>query len=306
VAQIQIEPPLAGVQMQNSVPLSAGGCSDYRSSLKADFVDASRIRFLGSYPASCGEKVWPVAYADPKSYAVRAVEGMWREMGGKIIGTVREGRLPATTGAAGAVLKPAFEVSSPMLPEVIRDINKYSNNVMAQQLFLSLSLQNKMTALGANVAAGAASASNAAGPGGLNQAATLAASREVVQRWWRSNISEADVPVLDNGSGLSRSERISANALVKLLQYAYAAPTMPELMSSLPISGLDGTMRSSRSKARGSAHLKTGTLSNASAIAGYVLANSGKRYVVVMVVNQTGAAAARPAMDALLDWVMKD
>jgi D-alanyl-D-alanine carboxypeptidase/D-alanyl-D-alanine-endopeptidase (penicillin-binding protein 4) len=112
--------------------------------------------------------------------------------------------------------------------------------------------------------------------------------------------------VLDNGSGLSRSERISANALGKLLQYAYAAPTMPELMSSLPISGLDGTMRSSRSKARGSAHLKTGTLSNASAIAGYALANSGKRYVVVMVVNQPGAAAARPAMDALLDWVMKD
>jgi serine-type D-Ala-D-Ala carboxypeptidase/endopeptidase (penicillin-binding protein 4) len=309
VAQIQMEPPLAGVQMQNSVPLSAGACSDYRSSLKADFVDANRIRFLGSYPTSCGEKVWPVAYADPKSFAVRAVEGMWREMGGKITGTVREGRLPATTGAAGAVLKPAFEVSSPMLPEVIRDINKYSNNVMAQQLFLTLGLQNKMAASGAagtNGVTGAANAANTASPGGLTQPATLAASREMVQRWWRNNISEADVPVLDNGSGLSRTERISANALGKLLQYAYAAPTMPELMSSLPISGLDGTMRSSRSKARGSAHLKTGTLSNASAIAGYVLANSGKRYVVVMVVNQTGAAAARPAMDALLDWVMKD
>ena len=289
LAQVQFEPPLAGVQMQTSVPLGAGDCGDYRAALKADFTSPDAIRFTGNYPAACGERVWPVAYADPKTYAARAVEGMWREMGGKLAGTVREGRVPTVQGLA---LKPVFEVGSPALPEVIRDINKYSNNVMAQQLFLTLSLQTKVAA-----APGAASAL---------VPATLATSREVVQRWWRNTISPDDVPLLDNGSGLSRQERITAQGLARLLQSAYASPVMPELMSSLPITGVDGTLRRSRSKAQGSAHLKTGTLRDVVAVAGYVLANSGKRYVLVMVVNHASAIAARPAIDALLDWAMKD
>ena len=281
-AQVQFEPPLAGVQMQYSVPLSDAPCGDYRAALKADFSDPTAIRFGGSYSSNCGEKVWGVAYADPKSYATRAVEGMWREMGGKLAGSVREGRVPAT------LTRPAFEVNSPPLPEVIRDINKYSNNVMAQQLFLTLSLQPKTTG-------------SVATP-----TATLASSREVVQRWWRSTISSEDAPVLDNGSGLSRSERISANALGKLLQSAYASPVMPELMSSLPITGVDGTLRNRRSTARGSAHLKSGSLRDVTGVAGYVLANSGKRYVLVVIVNQPGAASARAAIDAVLDWAIKD
>ena len=138
------------------------------------------------------------------------------------------------------------------------------------------------------------------------QTATLAASRDAVQRWWRGAISTDDLPVLDNGSGLSRTERISANALGKLLQSAYASPVMPELMSSLPITGIDGTLRGRRSAARGSAHLKSGTLRDVVGVAGYLLANSGKRYVVVMIVNQPGAPAARAAIDALLDWTMRE
>ena len=277
-AQIQFEPPLAGVQMQHSVPLSDAPCGDYRAALKADFSDPAAIRFGGTYSFNCGEKVWGVAYADPKSYATRAVEGMWRGMGGKLAGSVRYGGVPATLS------RPAFEVSSPPLPEVIRDINKYSNNVMAQQLFLTLSLQPKTA----------------------GSVATLAASRDAVQRWWRSSVGADDLPVLDNGSGLSRSERISASALGKLLQSAYASPVMPELMSSLPITGVDGTLRGRRSAARGSAHLKSGTLRDVTGVAGYVLANSGKRYVVVMIINQPGAGSARAAIDAALDWAIKD
>ena len=171
---------------------------------------------------------------------------------------------------------------------------------MAQQLFLTLSLQSRA------VGAAARNAGGAGATGAFGEAATLAASREVVQRWWKSTIGTDDAPTLDNGSGLSRSDRISANALGKLLQSAYISPVMPELMSSLPITGVDGTLRGRRSAARGSAHLKSGTLRDVVGVAGYVLAASGKRYVVVMLVNQPGAPAARAAIDALLDWTMKD
>ncbi|MBX9613732.1 MAG: D-alanyl-D-alanine carboxypeptidase/D-alanyl-D-alanine-endopeptidase [Burkholderiales bacterium] len=273
-AQVQFDPPLAGVQMQATVPLAAGDCNDWRGTLKADFGDATRIRFAGAYPAACGEKVWPVAYADPASYAARAVEGLWRQMGGTLVGQVREGRVPAD-------LRPAFELTSPTLAEVIRDINKFSNNVMAQQLFLTLSLQ-------------------------LNGTGTVAGSREAVLAWWRSRLPPGEAPTLDNGSGLSRDTRISAQALAHVLQAAWRAPVMPELMASLPITGVDGTLRRSRARSVGTAHLKTGSLRDVTAIAGYVHAASGRRYVLVAIANHPSANAARPAFDALIDWVARD
>ena len=272
VAQVQYEPPLAGVQMPSTVPLGLEPCADWRATLAADFADPSRIRFNGVFPATCGERVWPVAYVDPRSYSARAIEGLWREAGGALRGTVRDGPVPAG-------LKPAFEVASPALAEVVRDINKYSNNVMATQLFLTLSLAQR-------------------GRG------TLEGSRDVVRQWWTSRFGAAELPVADNGSGLSREARISAQALGRMLQTAWLSPVMPELVSSLPIAGTDGTAR--RSKAQGNAHLKTGSLNNVAGVAGYVHAASGRRYVFVMIANHGNAGAVRPAIDALVDWAARD
>ena len=110
---------------------------------------------------------------------------------------------------------------------------------------------------------------------------------------------------MDNGSGLSRSERISAQSLARMLQVAYLSPQMPELMSSLPITGVDGTLR--RSRARGAtAHLKTGSLRDVAGVAGYVLGASGRRHVLVAIANHPNAAAARPAIDALIEWAARD
>ncbi len=282
LALVAFEPALAGVAMQPSVPLSGGECADYRGALRADFSDPKQIRFSGAYAAACGEKVWPVAYADPKSYGLRAVEAAWRALAqdgaGRLSGVLREGQVPPG-------LKPVFELGSPALSEVIRDINKYSNNVMAQQLFLTLALN-----------------------GGRSRV-TLEAAREALRVWWKARVRglEAgidELPVFDNGSGLSRHERISANALGRLLQLAWSSPLMPELLASLPSSGIDGTLR--RSKAAGAAHLKTGSLRDVAAIAGFVHAASGKRYILVAIVNHPHANAARPAFEALIDWTARD
>jgi D-alanyl-D-alanine carboxypeptidase/D-alanyl-D-alanine-endopeptidase (penicillin-binding protein 4) len=274
VARVNFEPPLAGVQMQASVPLVNDDCNDYRAALKADMSDANRIRFGGTYSASCGEKVWSLAYTEPASFSARAVEGVWREMGGQLAGRMREGQVPNRLPAT-------FSVNSETLAETIRDINKFSNNVMAQQVFLTLSLQAK-------------------GVG------TVAGSRALVQDWWRDRMGIAQPPVLDNGSGLSRTERISAEALSRLLQSAWASPLMPELMSSLPIVGVDGTLKRIKGKASGSAHLKSGSLRDVVALAGYVHALSGQRYVLVAIVNHPNAQAARPALEALVEWSVRD
>ena len=267
VARVQVEPPMAGVQFPTSVPLSAGDCSDYRSGLRADWSNPTHIRFAGSYPAVCGEKMWPIAYAAPQQFAPRAIAGMWQQLGGQLSGQVRDGPVPAQ-------LAPLFSVESASLAETIRDINKYSNNVMAQQLFLTLSQQQR----------------------GIG---SFESSRDAMQRWWRERVG-GDMPTFDNGSGLSREERISAQSLARLLQVIWASPYMSELMSSLPVTGLDGTMK--RSKAQASAHLKTGSLRDVAGVAGFVDSTSGKRWVVVAVLHHPNANAARPALDALIDW----
>jgi len=275
IATIAVDPPLAGVRSDASVALAGAGCDDWHDALRADFTDPTRLNFAGTYPTACSEKTWSVAYADPKSYNERAIAGLWQEMGGRLAGSVHDGAAPATA--------PTFAVSSPTLAEVVRDINKYSNNVMAQQLFLTLAL-------------------NVRGSG------TPEAARDVLRQWAAARFGEAATAglVIDNGSGLSRDGRVSARLLARLLQSAWASPVMPELMSSLPLNGIDGTMRKSRAPLLGRAHLKTGSLRDVAGVAGYVLADSGRRYVVVAIANHENANAARLAFDALVQWAGND
>ena len=274
-ATVMLDPPLADVRLQARVPLAPAGtaCGEWRAGLQAGLQDPARIAFAGSYPASCGEKQWPVAYADPNAFAGRAIAGLWRSMGGRLAGHVRDGRVPAG-------LQPAFTVVSPPLPEVVRDINKFSNNVMAQQLFLTLSLQ-------------------ARGTGSFD------GSRAVVDQWWRNRFGVSEPPpAADNGAGLSRDARITAQGLARMLQTAWLSPLMPDLMASLPMTGIDGTLRRSKARA-GSAHLKTGSLRDVQAIAGFVHADDGRRFVLVAIANHPNAGAARPAFDALVDWTAR-
>lgn len=274
VAIVSIDAPLAGVAVDATVPLAGGACDDWRAALKADAADPARIRFAGAYPSACGERQWPLAYAEPRRYNERLLLGLWREMGGTISGVVRDGSAP--------LAPPAFTLTSPTLAEVVRDINKYSNNVMAQQLFLTLAFVQR-------------------GSG------TPEVAREVLSNWATARLGESAARslVIDNGSGLSRDSRVSAQLLIRLLQSAWASPTMPEAISSLPVIGVDGTMR--RTKALlGRAHLKSGSLRDVAALAGVVLSERGRRYVVVAIVNHPNAGAARPALEALVQWVASD
>jgi D-alanyl-D-alanine carboxypeptidase/D-alanyl-D-alanine-endopeptidase (penicillin-binding protein 4) len=200
--------PVAGQR-----PLAAAIAATGAPGLRADFTDPLKPRLPGSYPAQLRRTV----LAD----RLRRPGQLCRPGGGRLVG--RSGRPGGRRGARRprAAGLPVLAVStSPSLSEVVRDINKYSNNVMAQQVFLTLGLQ------------------------GRGQA-TRAGAREALRAWWRERIGP-DVPAFDNGSGLSRDERITAQQLARLLQYAWASPLMPELAASLPVAGIDGTLRRTR------------------------------------------------------------
>ncbi len=273
IAVVRSEPPLAGFRVDPAVALADGPCADWRAALRADFSDPGYARLSGTYPRECGERHWPVAYVDPASFNARLLEGLWLEMGGRLHGVVREGPAPFRTAD--------FEMVSPLLAEIVRDINKFSSNVMAQQLFLTLALVQR--------AEGRAEW-----------------AREVVREWLAGRLGDAGrEAVIDNGSGLSRDTRMSAAALAQLLRQAWNGPVMPELLSSLPLVGLDGTLQRWLAPA-GRAHLKTGSLRDVFGVAGVVLGDSGRRRVVVAIVNHPNAGQARPVLDALVQWAMRD
>jgi D-alanyl-D-alanine carboxypeptidase/D-alanyl-D-alanine-endopeptidase (penicillin-binding protein 4) len=271
LARVTQQPTLEGAPTTIEVPLAAGPCSDWRTALKAEFT-VTGPRFAGSYPTACGELNWPVADPQPASYNARLLAALWREMGGRLEGRVRDGTAPTDRA-------PDLEWPSPALAEVVRDINKYSNNLMAQQLFLSLAEARP---------------------------ATFDRARDTLRAWLAARLGPmAQDVVLDNGAGLSRESRLPAAALARLLQQAWGSPVMSELMSSLPVSGLDGTLRRAR-VGDGRAHLKTGSLRDVAGVAGYVLSDSGRRYVLVAILNHDNAQAARPALEALVRWARAD
>ncbi|PPD12708.1 MAG: hypothetical protein CTY27_06460 [Methylotenera sp.] len=135
--------------------------------------------------------------------------------------------------------------------------------------------------------------------------ATQAKGALAIQRWLQSKNIDAQELVIENGSGLSRIERMNSAHLGQMLVSAYHSPIMPEFIASLPILGLDGTtakrLKTSLSASR--VHLKTGSLDGVSAIAGYVLDAQNKRHAIVMMVNHSKSASSKAAQDALIEWV---
>ncbi len=272
VARVMAIPEIAGMKVPRTVPAVEGGCGDWRGRLRLDLNDPMSVRIPGAYPLACGERIVHLGALEHTSYFAAVFRALWERQGGTWTGKAREGTVPAA-----ARLVVAQE--SPALASIIRDINKYSNNVMTQQLFLTMG------------GAGGAPGSPANGGAAIRN---LLSARGI------------DVPelVLENGCGLSRVERISAGSLANVLVDAWKSQWMPELMSSLPIAGVDGTMKG-RNVPAGSAHMKTGLLEDTRAVAGYVLAASGRRYVVVAIINHPNARLGTGAHDALLEWVYR-
>lgn len=268
------EPPLAGFTIEPPVATD-GPCGRVREQLQPE-LSALGLRFAGAYPLACGERTLAFhLHTLPQRQYVEAVfRALWAELGGSLTGTVRDGPVPADS-------RELMAWPSRPLAQVLVDMNKQSNNVMARNLMLSLVAQR----------------------GG--EAATEAAAAERVMAWMADSGLTTQGVVIDNGSGLSRAERLPAATLAALLQHAWRQPTMPELLASLPVAGVDGTMvaRHGDSAVRGHAHIKTGSLTGVASIAGYVTARSGRRMIVVCMVNDAQAGAARPAFGALLDWV---
>jgi D-alanyl-D-alanine carboxypeptidase/D-alanyl-D-alanine-endopeptidase (penicillin-binding protein 4) len=280
------DPLLANLRVDNRLTIRPGSCSGFQRGIAFNVPEASghdTVLFDGKFPSGCQEYSFSRTVMAPAQFAFGVFKGLWEELGGSIDGGVRTGLAPQTD-ESGNEPEPFYVHWSPTLAEVVRSINKYSNNVMTRHLLLTL---------GARV---------------YGEPGTEEKGRAVIADWLKANKLDLPELVLVNGAGLSRDTRISAASLAALLRYAWSSPYMPEFVASLPLSGMDGTLRRrfDDEPLAGQLHLKTGSMDDVAAIAGYATSRSGRRYVVVDLHNEKDVhrGYGENVQDALLRWVI--
>jgi len=279
---IYADPPAATMKINNKVKLTKGRCRGKHRHIKHDVVTHGHqtlITFTGDYPRSCGHQNLLRTIMPNDQYVFGVFKSLWENMGGTITGTVGKTRINGE--------KPFYVATSRPLTEIITYINKYSNNVMARQLLLTIGKEMQE--------------SNGKDKGSK----TL--GRQAIKEWLVSIGIPAPELVLDNGSGLSRKSSVSAATMGALLEHAYHSPYQPEFMASLPMLGIDGTVRKSLNGAvpAGEIRIKTGLLNDVRAMAGYVRSQSDKHYVVVSLQNYPGIqnGVGTQVQDEILKWL---
>jgi D-alanyl-D-alanine carboxypeptidase/D-alanyl-D-alanine-endopeptidase (penicillin-binding protein 4) len=271
-------PAPVNLTIENRVGFSAGPCR--AAAARVDFEVPTerwdRVVFTGSLSAECAERSITRVLLDAPSYAFGTFVELWRESGGEFNGRLR-------IAAAAADARPFLSFDSLSLGEIVRLTNKFSNNLMARHLLLTLGEER------------------------YGAPATLEKGQRAISDWSRERGLALEHMEIDNGSGLARTTRISALEMAAVLRAAYHSRYAPEFVASLPLAGMDGTLRSRlQGTPAGSVRLKTGHLDGVTGVAGYVTSAAGKTYVLVSYVNDLRAdsGAGEPVHAALVNWIL--
>lgn len=279
--RVYTTPQVDGVSVTTDMKLIERRCLDWEDgwilpTVTRHALGEIRIHLHGDFPRSC-QATTAINVIERTAYSERLFRSLWRRLGGTFRGKVREGAAPAAATRVG-------QHRSRPLAEVTRDVLKDSDNPITRVLFL---------AVGAN----------AVPPNGEPTARRADAE---VRAWLERQGVDARGIVLENGSGLSRHERISPMQLGLILKAAAGMDWAIEFLASLPIVSVDGTMRrrlkGTAADSRG--RIKTGTLRDATAVAGFVKDQAGETYIVVGMLDHERATnrSARPVVDALIEW----
>ncbi len=274
---VSIDPPLSTLRVDNRLRLLDRSCGGFQRGVAVAMNErADQVQFSGTFPSRWRRYAMDRTVLSHNAFTHALFTTMWNESGGVFSGDWQN---VVMAGEA----EPWMTFRSLPLNEVIARVNKHSNNVMARHLLYTL-------------------AAETLGPPGSDENGRLA-----VAEWLRANKLSVPSLVIDNGAGLSRDARISAEDMVTLLQFAWQKPYMPEFLASMPISGLDGTLRRRLDSVAltGAAHLKTGSLDHVTAIAGYLQARSGRRFAVTVLQNYENIhrGPGEEVQDAILRWL---
>lgn len=292
---ISYTPPLSQLKVINQMQLVDQSCDSWKSNIRFNLDPEGAIpntdqlltaQFSGSFPNACKGVNYNVVALDANTFLTQGFAAAWELAGGTWT--------QAPTGKSGTVplaSRLLLQFEGIALADDVQDINKYSNNVMARQLMLTLALEK------------------------MGKPATTENGELVIQSWLKGLGLQFPELVIENGSGLSRNEAISAEHMTQLLVAARNLSVADTFYNSLPIAGTDGTMRNRlmahlrkflHLKKKPEARIKTGSLADVRAISGYVMSKSGKMYAVTSFINHPNAWRGLEAHDQLLAWLLDD
>jgi serine-type D-Ala-D-Ala carboxypeptidase/endopeptidase (penicillin-binding protein 4) len=274
---VRLEPSLDNLNIVNQLRVANGACRGYQRGITiTPNEDVSQITFSGRFPSGCEIYAMDRTALGHNEFTYGLFKSLWQESGGKFSGEWKKTVVDES-------IEPALVFESLPLAEIIAKVNKHSNNVMARQLLYTLGAEK------------------------LGPTGTETKGRQVVNQWLDERGIDVEELTIANGAGLSRSSRITAKDLGRLLRYAYESPFMPEYLASLSLAGLDGTLsrRFRNSALTGTAHMKTGSMDHVSAVAGYFQAQSGRRFIVVTLLNYTDVhrGPGEEMQEMLLRWL---
>ncbi len=304
---ITYTPHLAGLRIVNQIKATNGKCGDWAKTLKIEIrkinEEAWNAVFVGKLSINCPDIVWNSVSIDSNNFLKQGLLSSFEDSGiaWKTHPQVIESEVPSNA-------KLFLSHPGTSLTDAIKDINKYSNNVMARQVLLTIGLEK-----------------------GSRPTSTTDSIR-IVKDWLRKSKLNFPELVIENGSGLSNIERISAQSMTSLLNYAVNTKNNELFINSLPIAGVDGTMKNRlvdrlkklwstntreamftpdislpNTLQKTGAYMKTGTLQTVRSVSGYVVSKTGKVYAVSVMVNDQNAGLGGTAVnDALLQWVLDD
>ena len=274
---VRLDPTLNNLQVDNQLGLANSSCRGFQRGITITTNDAAdEVTFSGRFPNGCSRYAMDRTALSHNEFVYGLFDSLWRDSGGLFSGGWRNVVVEEDA-------EPLLSFGSLPLTEMITRINKHSNNVMARQLLYTLGAE-------ANGAPG-----------------TEDSGRAVISKWLVDNGLASTKIAIENGAGLSRKTRTTARDMAHMLQFAWRQPYMPEYLSSLSLSGLDGTLRRrfGNTGLVGKAHLKTGSLDHVTAIAGYLQSRSGRRFAVVAMQNfeDIHRGPGEEVQEALLRWL---
>jgi len=281
--RVVADPMPANLVIDNRLRAVPGPCGGFRNGVRLELEGSARDTLVvsGNYGIECDRYSLSRSVLTGPTFAYGLVRTIWESLDGELTGSLQ--LKPGVLKEWPEDAQPFLETTSPPLADVITYINKFSNNVMARHLFLTLAAERHEV------------------PASVGLARASARELLVTRGFDFPNL------YIDNGSGLSRDTRISAATLAAILRQAASGPWSAEYVSSLSLAGLDGTLqkRFKEEAATGRMHMKTGRLNDVFATAGYVHAQSGRDYVVVILQNYRDAdrGPGEEAQSALLRWV---
>lgn len=277
---VTTDPPMSNLRLENRLRLEKGSCGRFQAGVNYHVAGPSIVRLEGSFPANCPESSLLRTALSPEAYAHGLFKELWSQWGGDLKGGWRLGALPDPRS------RPLHVHRSPPLSELMRSVNKSSNNVMARHFKLAAGLER------------------------FGPPATLDKGNRAIQEYLLSLSGDMSGIVMNNAAGLSRTNRISARQVARVLQAGRASPYAPEYLSSLAVAGLDGTLQNRfvNTALTGRMRLKTGYVDSVSTVAGYMQTASGRELIVVWLLNHPGIGYQRGVdiQDMVLRWVFEN